>query len=255
MKFLYITFFLGWGCEPHCLRKMVSCGKPPGSPAPKDLRRFSALMCGDRDLIRDGSVSKNIWERRRLRSRTAVMTMTWMLTGVAGFTTAAAYSYLSLFFSALPSFIYTVCSFIGFRMLRLKNRIGLADLDSNIFVYQEMQLILLLILPPAMHLMVGGLNTSSNVVVWSIMAPAGSIFYCQKPQALRGALDSQWVFARVLGKIQQSLQTLCPVMADTNVWIVTSAFLAVNVFLTSIDPYVIPLETPPLRLRQVSGTM
>ncbi len=219
----------------------------------KDIRRFSSWMCGDRDLVRDETIANRVtvWERRRWRSRTAVMAIMWTLTGVAAITIATAFSSYSLYFASIPPGVYTVCSLLGFLALRHRNMRGLADFDSRTFMYQEMQLILLLILPTAMHFVVGGLESSSCVTTWCIMAPAGSIFYCHRPQLFDSSLEHRWWHIRVISKIQDAIMDFCPVMADTNVVCLTVAFVAVSLATIAIDPFVIALETPPPVLRQV----
>jgi hypothetical protein len=238
---------------------MESCGRSPlplSTPS-QDLRRLSSLLCGDRDLMRDKSVAKglNVWERRRWRSRTAVMTLTWMLIGAAGLITAIGFISVSLYFSAILPSLYTVCSLLGFLWLRRKNREGLSELDSSTSVYQEWQFFMLLILPPAVSLIVGGLTTSRFVASWTIIAPAGSIFFCQQPRILSSAVHSRWAFIQLIGRIQKSIHMYSPVMADTNVVATSAAFFAINIFLVFVDPYLVPLEIPPIRLQQVHNLL
>jgi hypothetical protein len=79
---------------------------------------------------------------------------------------------LSLFGINTPGIVHSMQS-LWFFLLCDKG--GFAGLDSSTFMCQEVQLTLLLILPTAMHLAVGGFELSSNVTTWCIMAAAGSI--------------------------------------------------------------------------------
>ena len=247
LSFFYLLHLI-MNVQPLCAGDKETCFQPR-----KDVRRFSKWMCGDRDLVRDETIANRVtvWERRRWRSRTAVMGIMWTFTGVAALTIATAFSSFSLSVASIPPALYTLCSLLGFLALRQKNMRGLADFDSSTFIYQEMQLILLLILPTLSHVVVGGFDSSSNVTTWCIMAPAGSIFYCHHPKELVFDLESRWWHIRVIYKLQLVIREFCPVMADTNVLCMTVAFVAISLTTIAIDPYVIAIDHPPPVLRQV----
>jgi hypothetical protein len=218
-----------------------------------DRRRFSTWVCGNRDLVRDETITNrvNVWERRRWISRTDVMSITWTCTGIAALTIATSFSAYSLYVAAMPPGIYTIFIFLGFLALRHKNTRGLADFDSSTSMFQEMHLILILLLPTTMHILVGGIATSSFVLTWSIMAPAGSIFFCHKPKVFAGGLESRWWQIRVISKLQHAIREISPVMADTNVACLTMAYVAISLATIAVDPYITAIDLPPPALRQV----
>ena len=117
-----------------------------------------------------------------------------------------------------------------------------------------MQLILLLILPIVMHTVVGGLGSSSYVMTWCIMAPAGCIVYCHKPEAFVSSSESRWWHIRIITEIQHSIRDFRPVMADANVACFIAAYVATILARLQSTPtlQVIAVDLPPLILCQVT---
>jgi hypothetical protein len=164
------------------------------------------------------------------------------------------YLAFSLYWASLPPFVYSGFCAIGFLVLRITNKLQLVHLKSSIAAFRQLQLVLILTLPLSMQIVLGGLNGSraSCVMAWSIIAPAGSIFYCHRPAAFvspsvitaRGLLG---LFRRFAADVGQSF----PVLADGSVAGISAAFVALSALLIASQPAQPRMPDPPLILRQV----
>ena len=192
--------------------------------------------------------SKSFWERRRWVSRTAAMALTWILTGICGILWGSVYVYFSLSRASMPPFLYSAACFLGFLSLHGINKFQLAKIESTVFAFRQMQLILILILPFLMHIVLGGLKNSSAscVMSWSIIAPAGAIFYCHQPNSRRRAIANS---AKSLSS--SSNDALSPVLSDWHVRIAFFAYVSISIVMIAIDPLLPFVDPPPLLLRQV----
>mmetsp|Transcript_60788 Transcript_60788/g.127398 ORF Transcript_60788/g.127398 Transcript_60788/m.127398 type:complete len:242 (-) Transcript_60788:278-1003(-) len=214
------------------------------------LWRLASWICGDVDLNHCASQnSPALWQKRRWMSRTAAMALTWILTGCCGMMWGSVYLIFSLPQASMPPFLYTVICLLGFFSLRMINKFHLANLDSTVFVFGHIQLILMLILPISMHLVLGGLarSNASCVMSWCIIAPAGAIFYCQGPTGnSRRSLETAT-------KPSPALACFLPsVFMDMHVSIAVTAYVAASATIIACEPFLPAVQLPPLLLRQAS---
>jgi len=132
------------------------------------------------------------------------------------------------------------------------NKFHLANLDSTVFVFGHIQLILMLILPISMHLVLGGLarSNASCVMSWCIIAPAGAIFYCQGPTGnSRRSLETAT-------KPSPALACFLPsVFMDMHVSIAVTAYVAASATIIACEPFLPAVQLPPLLLRQIFGAL
>jgi hypothetical protein len=169
------------------------------------------------------------------------------LTGLCGILWSSVYLCFSLSLASIPPFIYSAACFIGFIALLGINKFRLAKLEPTVFIFRQIQLILIFVLPVTMHIVLGGLNNSSAscVMSWSIIAPAGAIFYCNRQSSI-------W---RAVGECAQALSqardVLPLVLADRYVLVAIIAYTTVSIVVIAIDPLIPSTEPPPLLLRQV----
>ena len=160
--------------------------------------------------------------------------------------------------ASIPPFAYSLCCVVGFAVLRSMNKAKLASLERNVSVFRHVQLFLILMLPLVMHIILGGLSgsRSSDVMTWSIIAPAASIFYYLRPSThavrpdIHGWAAGRWTFALLHG-ITRSL----PVLVDASVFQAAVWFVGLSVALIACDPLLQTPDTPPLLLRQVFGAL
>jgi hypothetical protein len=212
------------------------------------LWRLASWTCGDVDLNHcDNQNRLMLWQKRRWMSRTAAMALTWILTGFCGIIWGSVYLIFSLPQASMPPFLYTVTCLLGFISLRTINKYRLANLDSTVFIFGQIQLILMLILPISVHVVLGGLarSNASCVMSWCIIAPAGAIFYCHGPTGN----SSQFLATR--NKQSPALVSIFPsVFTDTYVAIAVIAYVAASAAIISCESFLPVIQPPPLLLRQ-----
>ncbi len=200
------------------------------------------------------------WEQRRWTSRTAAMALVWILTGLSGFLWGLVYLSFSMYLAAAPPFIYSSACLVGFLVLQRLNQTNNAKVESAVLVFKQIQLVLILVLPISMHLVLGGLyhSNASLVMSWSIIAPAGAIFYCQIPSTRPAPICLKChlpfsVSSLVAGCLNKV--TAFPfVLADTHVAILVTAYMAASAVIIACEPFLPGVPPPPLLLRQASCT-
>ncbi len=189
-----------------------------------------------------------LWQKKRWMSRTAAMALTWILTGFCGVMWGSVYLIFSLSQASMPPFLYTGTCLLGFFSLRTINKYRLVNLDSTVFIFGQIQLILMLILPISMHVVLGGLarSNASCVMSWCIIAPAGAIFYCNIPA------DSSY---RSMARTTQTplwVRVFPSVFTDMYVAIAVIAYVAASATIIACEQFLPAVPPPPLLLRQAS---
>ena len=182
-------------------------------------------------------------------SRTAAMALVWILTGICGILWGCVYVWFSLSRASMPPLLYSAVCFLGFLALRVINKFHVTNIESSVFAFRQLQLILILAMPVVMHIILGGLANSSAscVMSWSIIAPAGAIFYSHRPRSLQRNIAKTSRAASIFR------HTLSSVFADRYVSLVILADILVISVVIIIDPLLPSVEPPPLVLRQVSS--
>ena len=138
--------------------------------------------------------AQNFWRRLAFRAsspdtsqKELIQRSTFLLLSVltvgAGILWALMYVALKEWTAALMPVIYsTSMSFILFTCICSANR-GEGDKAYNTFV--ECQLALILILPFAVHVALGGVEESGGVMLWSFLCPMGAAFFRSAKESVR----------------------------------------------------------------------
>jgi hypothetical protein len=236
----------------------------------KLLRKLASWICGD--ISFDQCYDQNSlmhWEKKRWQSRTSAMALSWILTGFCGVMWGSVYLKFDLRMASMPPFVYALACLAVLLLLRIINKHCPGNLDVTVFIFGQIQIILMLILPISMHIVLGGLDSSnaSCVMSWCILAPAGAIFYCQGPRrstdlpanralvlpANRALVRSRPLEIGSSSKFgMAALVSLLPsVLADAHVAITIAVYVAASVAIIACEPLLPAVQPPPLLLRQV----